>query len=478
MHSFIEPTLWKHQEMGVSLAEHKKEFAFLFDVGTGKTLTAISTCRKWYAQSNCILPTLVLSPKVTLNNWKDEWHTFSKVTDERVLVLKGATSKRIKDLRAAIAKYGRSLIVVTNYEGLRSSDFFKFLKDEFSPSVLICDESHRCKTFNSKTTKMVTMIADKTEYKILLTGTLITNTESDIFSQWRILDGGKSFGRNYYHFRNTFFFDANSGMPKDKYFPDFRIRKGAYDKMEKHLQEKSLKALKEECIDLPELVKKVIKIDMTKPQRKIYNDMKSELVAELETGSFASADIALTKLLRLTQISSGFIKDENGLIHRIKNNKEDALKDLLFDLCKEGNQKVIVWAVATENYNQIREVCTSLKLRVKEGHGGIKDVANEVAEFDKGDYDVLIGHPASIGIGVNIKSASTAIYFSKDFSLEKRLQSEARNFRGGSIDLHSKITHIDLVTADSVEEDILLALENKLTTANKILDLVKSSLGN
>lgn len=477
MTEFKAPKLWKHQAHGVELAKDKKNFAFLFDVGTGKTLTAITTCREWYAQNNCLLPTLILSPKVTLDNWKSEWLNFSKVHSDKILVLKGPTKRRIKQLREAISKHNRSLIVVTNYEGLRSADFFKALLADFKPSVLIADESHRCKTFNSKTTKLTTLIADKAEYKILLTGTLVTNSEFDIFSQWRILDGGKSFGKNFYHFRNQYFYDNNSGMPKDKYFPDFKIRQGAYEKMEGYLKKSSLKALKEDCIDLPDLVEKIIKVEMTPSQRKQYLAMKNNFITEISEGKFATADIALTKILRLRQIASGFIKDEEGKVHRLKNEKESALKDLLFDLCKEGKQKVIIWAVATENYQQIREVCDSLKLRYKEGHGGIKDVAAEVKEFDEGDYDVCIGHPASIGIGVNIKSASTAIYFSKDFSLEQRLQSEARNYRGGSVDIHKKITRIDLITEGTIDEDIMLALQKKLTTSNKILALVKSNWG-
>lgn len=475
--SFVEPTLWAHQQEGVSLASNKNAFAFLFDVGTGKTLTAITTCRNWYAKEGGILPTLILSPKVTLDNWKSEWHKFSKVRDERVIVLKGPTAKRIKTLKTAIEKYGRSLIVVTNYEGLRSNDFFTFLWKDFSPSILVCDESHRCKTHNSKTTKLVTKIADDSKYRLLLTGTLVTNSEFDIFSQWRILDKGASFGRNFFVFRKKYFYDNNSGMPKDKYFPDWRIREGAYDNMENFLKTSSLKALKEDCIDLPDLVEKTIVVEMTPSQKKLYNQMASSLLAEIDDGKFASADLALTKILRLRQIASGFIKDEDGKIHRIKNEKESALKDLLFDLCKEGKNKVIVWAVATENYAQIREVCDSLGLKYKEGHGGVKDVAAEVEEFNNDDSDVLIGHPASIGIGVNIKVASTSIYFSKDFSLEQRLQSEARNFRGGSIDHHKKITRIDLVCQGTIDQDIMIALQQKLTTSNKILALVRSNMG-
>lgn len=477
--SFKEPKLWKHQQSGVELASLRKSFAFLFDVGTGKTLTAISTLRRWFKKEQELMPTLILSPKVTLDNWKSEFAIFSKIPKDKVLVLKGPTAKRQKQLDKAIAKYGRSLIVITNYEGLRSQAFFSYLSSKFGPRVLVCDESHRCKTHNSKTTKMVTLLADKAEYKLALTGTLVTNSEFDIFSQWRILDGGRAFGRNFFHFRNKYFYDKNAGMPRDKYFPDWRIRSGSHEDMQKKMEESSLKALKEDCIDLPELVSKKIEVDMTPSQRKMYNELSKNLVAEIQEGAFTSADLALTKVLRLAQIASGFIKDDDGNIHRIKNEKEAALKDFLFDVVKEGGNKVIVWAVFKENYKQIREICESLKIEnVVEGHGGIKDVAGEVKRFDDSEGPgVLIGHPASIGIGVNIKSAAYRAWFSRDFSLEKMLQANARNYRGGSVDLHDTIFHYDFVTKETVEEAQLLALAAKITTSDKIMDLVKSSLG-
>ena len=205
--------------------------------------------------------------------------------------------------------------------------------------------------------------------------------------------------------------------------------------------------------------------------------MKKNLITFIDDEA-VTADMALVKLLRLMQIASGFVKTEDGKIKRLKNEKEKALKELLFDVCVEAKEKVIVWAVFKENYQQIREVCEALKLNYVEGHGEIsnKQKFENMRAFNEDDnISVCIGHPASLGIGVNLKSASTTIYFSRDFSLERRIQSEARNRRGGSIELHSRITQIDLSCRDTVDEEIDTALEHKLTTANEILQLVRKS---
>lgn len=476
-------TLWKHQESGVNQAvEVLKEnnfmfgeFAFIFDVGTGKTGTLITTLRKIFSTHKRIPTTLICSPVITLENWANEWSIFSKVDEKHVIVLKGPVKKRIKTIEDSMKKLNGECIFITNYEGIRTKDLANKLV-EIKPEILVCDESHRAKTHNSKTTKVLNKIADETKFRYILTGTLITNSEFDIFSQWRILDKGKSFGRNFYHFRNKYFYDNNAGMPKAKYFPDWRIRSGSHADMDTYLKLRSLKAIKEDCIDLPDLVEKTIKVDPTPEQKRVHNEIAKKLIAEINEGVYATAENALTKTLRLAQVSSGFIKTEDDKTREIKNDKVKALKELLFDLCVEGKEKVIVWAVFKHNYEQIRRVCDALNIRYKEGHGGVRNVFQEVSDFNDGDYSVLIGNPSSIGIGVNIKSASTSISFSQTFSLEQKLQKNARNYRGGSVLLHSKITRISLVTKGTIDELIEQALEKKLTTANKILDLVKNSI--
>jgi SNF2 family DNA or RNA helicase len=199
MTDFKEPKLWKHQLEGVRRATQDgvNEFAFIYDVGTGKTLTCITTLRRIYSKESWLMPTLILSPTVTLENWKNEWEKFSKIPSERVVVLKGPVKKRIKLLEEKIEKYKGNIIVITNYEGIRTKELYKAVLVKFRPQVLVCDESHRCKQHNSKTTKAVTDISRNTKYRYLLTGTLVTNSEFDVFSQWRILDKGKRFGKNF-----------------------------------------------------------------------------------------------------------------------------------------------------------------------------------------------------------------------------------------------------------------------------------------
>jgi len=308
-----------------------------------------------------------------------------------------------------------------------------------------------------------------------MTGTPILNNMMDIYQQFRILDGGKSFGQNFFAFRKKFFEDRNTGMPKQRYFPDWQPKAGAFAKISELISMKSNHVKKEDCLDLPPLVKKRLSVDMFGDQLKAYKEMRDTFVAFLksdhgETKRTAVAQMAMTKALRLQQIVSGFVMDDEGKAHRFKdNNRIHILKDTLEQLAT--GHKVIVWACFRENYKQIRDVCRVLKLDYAELHGDIKDKQTQLEKFTGNDKcRVMIANQAAGGIGVNMVEASYSIYYSRSFNLGDDLQSEARNYRGGS-EIHDRVTRIDLVTAGTIDDRVLEALAAKKSIGDMILQM-------
>jgi len=299
----------------------------------------------------------------------------------------------------------------------------------------------------------------------------------DIYMQYKILDGGQTFGNNFFAFRAAFFEDKNQYMPKHSHFPNWQPKKGALEHLSKLIADKSLRATKEQCLDLPELVREKYKVQMSKEQKRAYEEMKDEFVTFVknkeEEGQprAAIAQLAVTKALRLQQIASGFVTTDDGSIVRFEDvPKEKALSDLLEDLTPAN--KVIVWACFKENYKQIISVCEKLGVKYAELHGEIstKGKNEEIERFRKDDATrVIIANPASAGLGVNLIEASYSIYYSKNFSLEQDIQSEARNHRGGS-EIHPKITRIDLVSEGTIDELVTDALAKKQNVAEMILD--------
>lgn len=463
MEYLIKP--WAHQLEAIEAASNKKEFGLFFDVGTGKTMTAINILRDKYAQHNKLLKTIVFGPPIVVENWRREFLVHSKISEKKIIPLQGSQKERVKTFKAHCAE---PCIFITNYEALLMKDLYEeFCK--WKPEAIVWDELHKLKDMKSKRTKAAIKLADESIYRLGLTGTPVLNGAMDLFSQFRVLDKGELLGKNFFVFRARYFFDKNAGMPQGKYFPDWRPRESTFNELNKLIHTKSMRAIKSECLDLPPLVKKPIYVSMTPLQARAYNEMKKQFITYLNDKA-AVADLAITKALRLQQIVSGFVKmDDESVIRFQDNPRAEALKELLEELTP--NSKVIVWAVFKENYETIREVCRKLCVDFVEVHGeiGDKDKFANVDKFNNVDsVRVLIGHPLSGGIGINLVSSDVSIFYSRNFSLEQDLQAEARNYRGGS-ERHQKITRIDLVAPNTIDELIVEKLAMKVNIGEKIL---------
>ena len=223
---------------------------------------------------------------------------------------------------------------------------------------------------------------------------------------------------------------------------------------------------------------KNIYVEMSGDQLRVYNEMKNDLIAVVKDRA-CTAQLAITKALRLLQITSGFLTvdgedgSEREAISLTQNPKMDALKEILETI--SPYHKLIVWAVYSKEYAGIRKLLSSLSI-------GFGEITGEVSQKEKNESllrftedescRVLLSNPSSGGVGINIVTASYAVFFSRTFSLEHYLQAQARNYRGGS-EIHEKITHINLVAKDSIDEKVLLALASKESISDKILSFVK-----
>lgn len=476
---------WAHQLEAIERAKELNSFGLFFEQGTGKTSTCVNILRYKMNQKKRFLRTLIFAPIIVLQNWKKEILANSDIKAEDVVVLSGSEKDRclkvVKNWSDAPRgldvelpnprKMYKGKIFVTNYESLLMKGLFDLLK-QYDPEVIVLDESQRIKDPTTKRTKLITELSKKCKHRYILSGTPILNSPMDIFPQFRVLDDGDTFGNNFYSFRAQYFYDKNAGIPKHKYFPDWQIRPGALDEINRKIKSISMRVEKKDCLDLPPLIRQEISIELTGEQKRVYAEVKKDLVSYIAS-SACVAQLALTKALRLMQVSSGYVKLEDGREYHFKDNpKKKALKELLEDLT--AHSKVIVWAVFKENYEQIREVCDSIGVKYVEVHGEIPNNAkfSNVDAFNNDEsVRVFIGHPGSGGVGINLVSSNVSIWFSRNFSLENDLQAEARNYRGGS-EIHDKITRIDLVAQDTIEEKIIKMLANKEEIGEKILQAI------
>ena len=468
------PELWEHQKEVARRAKEFDYFALFLEPGVGKTAAAIAILREKYEKHRMIMPTLILCPPVVISNWKREILMWSKIRPEKILLLVGTGKERAEAIRTCPF----NTIIITNYESLNMMSVLEELKRFLirQPSCLILDESHKCKDISSKRTKRAIELSDITTYRYILTGTPILNSLMDIFSQFRILDRGERFGDNYFSFRAKFFEDKNKHMPGRSYFPNWQPISRAEETIKEIIYPVSMHIEKAKCLTLPPLVKKVIEVPLGGHQARMYEEMKKDLIAtiELENGEerHSIAELAITKALRLQQIVSGHVRiaglgEESKTIQIKDNPRKDILRQLLEDLVP--HHKVLVWAVFHANYDDIREVCRELKIEFAELHGQIKDRDAQISKFNtERKCRVLIGHPGSGGIGVNLVPASYSIFYSRSFSLEFDIQAEARNYRGGS-EIHESITRIDLCCPGTIDELVMKSLASKTALSDSVL---------
>lgn len=473
LHYHVEP--WAHQRQAIEEAKLKEAFALFFEQGTGKTSCLINILRHKTEQDGNFPSTLILCPAIVIENWKRELHVhWPELPESDIVCLTGSSFKRLCDMERFVDVKPRR-VVITNYEALYMLKLTQKLLS-WKPECVVLDESHKIKELSSKRTKRCIALGNTARYRYLLTGTPILNGPMDIFSQFVFLDKGVTFGDNFWSFRSQYFIDHNARRPKQTYFPDWHPREGAYEEINKKIYTKALRVLKKDCLDLPPLVRQTIEVEMTGEQLEVYKAMESDAVSYFRS-TVTSADLAIKKALRLQQIVSGHVTDDDGNVQRFTDNSRlDALNEIIQNI--GPSHKIIIWACFKQNYVDIRELLNKRKISFVELTGDTDPADRQAAVdfFTRGQARVLIGNPSSAGIGVNLVEASYSIYYSRNFSLEADLQSEARNYRGGS-ERHQSITRIDIVARQTVDETVLEALKNKQNVSEAILQRLKGTYG-
>jgi SNF2 family DNA or RNA helicase len=239
------------------------------------------------------------------------------------------------------------------------------------------------------------------------------------------------------------------------------------DELAEKLEKFSYRVLKEDCLDLPEKVFVTRNVELSDEQKKMYLTMKNAAIAE-QDGKVMSSMSALTTLLRLHQITCGHMKTDDGETLPIKNNRLTSLMECL----EETDGKVIIWA----NYREdIKNIVESLKkaygdASTVEYHGGVDPRVRQdnIALFQEknGPTRYFVGNAQTGGYGITLTAANTVIYYSNNYDLEKRLQSEDRAHRIGQT---GSVTYIDLVAEKTIDDRIIKSLKNKVDIANEIM---------
>lgn len=432
--------------------------------GCGKTLTAIAIMGALY-QEGKIDRVLVVAPTSVVAVWPKELAEYAAF-EFTASPLLGDKTKRVRALNDLMKyPYPKLKVAVINYESVFRDGVNDALK-EYDPDLIICDESQRIKTHNSKQSQAMHELGDRARYKMILSGTPVQNNVTDIWSQYRFLDRSV-FGDMYYAFQNHF-------CVMHSVFKSKVLRTINEEELVTKEHSIAFRVTKEEALDLPEQTFETRYIEMTPKERKTYDALKRESVADIEGGGTITATTVLTKLLRLQQFTGGFlVKDGAEAPEQVSMAKIEALKDIIEDYVIDGGKKLVVFARFIPEVNaiiQMAEKTLPKDRKVVSIQGSVKkeERGNIIEQFQKDPDTVLIvGQIDTLGVGVTLTAADTCVYYSKTYNYATYEQSLSRIHRIGQ---RNVCTYIDLVCADSVDEKISTALKKKEDLATKIVD--------
>lgn len=458
---------FKHQVIGFNFIRKLRYAGIFFEMGLGKTKVIIDLIHH-LKRLKQIKRILIVCPKSVCYNWHREIIQHSNINYSDITILDGSKWHRINLLNQAIAAPFN--ICIINYEGL------VVLKEEllkYKWDMMVCDESTRIKSPSSKRSKLAWKIGLNAERRYILTGSPVTQDYTDLFSQLRFVDQ-KIFGPSFIEFINRY--AIRGGFQNHEIIGFHNI-----PELREKVNSCSLRYIKEECLDLPKKIYMVREFDLSDEQLKTYSKLAEELMTMLQ-GKEIVASKAILKLIRFSQISSGFLgyNDENETpqVHFFKDNpKLETLSDILQEEVPK-DEKIIIWCRFIAEITLIEKLCKDLKISCVTFYGATPDKQRQknIDDFNSPSGPrIFIGQIRTGGIGINLTAASYCIYFSNSYSLEDRLQSEDRAHRIGQT---KNVTYIDLIGRKTVDSSILKALKKKSNLADQITqDSLKKLLG-
>ncbi|MFH1328115.1 MAG: DEAD/DEAH box helicase [Candidatus Bathyarchaeota archaeon] len=422
------------------------------EMGLGKT-KIIADAMAYLNKKKLVKSMLYICPNSITEVIKREFALHSPIEFKAEIVSGSRTSKE------QIILDKKNDIVIINYEAVDS--LIEVLLERGFDAI-ICDESTRIKNPNAQCSKAVHTLGRAVKFRYIMTGTPITQNAIDIYSQYKFLDPN-IFGSSYYAFRNTY---AVMGGFQAKQIVSYQN----LDHLQKKIYSCSLRFTKEQCLDLPDKVYEKKYITLNKEEDDLYQEIKDNILIEIGKSKI-SATIILTKLIKLSQVTSGFLKTDSGSIIRMKSSsKMKELEDTLDDIMPS---KTVIWCNFVDNIAQISEMCNSLKLQFVKIDGSVP--ANErqkaVDTFQNDpECKVFIGQIQTAGLGITLTAAKYEIFYTNTYSLANRLQAEDRVHRIG---LKHNVTIIDIIARKTIDESIIKILSSKQNFADIVIDNIR-----
>lgn len=471
--------MFDHQREWWEKTRHLREWALFWEQGTGKSKETVDTAGWQYAEG-MIDAVLVLAPGGVHRNWITdelpkhmpdyiEWRGLAWNSDK-------AETKWHQKAVADVVNFKGLAVLSLTYDTMRTARGKKAVWDFLRKrrALMICDESHRIKTPSAKRTITVLAAGRYAHYRRILTGTPVSNSPFDVYSQIKFLDPEYWIKTmrigSFSAFKAEFGRFVRVALANGNQF-DQLIEYRNLDMLNEVLSYISCRVLKDDVLDLPPKLYSPRYVEMTPSQAQMYEQLKREFLTWLvneQTGEsgLVAATMAITRLLRLQQITCGYVPTDEDSTPKLLPGPNPRL-DALLGILEDHPEKMIVWARFTKDIDLIMELSRQAGRKPVRYDGTMSDDALHASKvaFQDGDADLFVGNPAKGSEGLTLTAARTCVYYNNSFKLIDREQSEDRLHRIGQ---ENPVLYIDLICPGTIDEHIVKALKMKKDIASQV----------
>ena len=461
-----------HQVDALEYGWDRIEFGLFMEMGTGKSKVLIDNMGMLY-QAGEINFALVIAPKGVYRNWVAKEipeHMSDDIPHRVIRWVSGPNKKQQEEMRSVKDKFEGLTIFVMNVEsfsslkGQKAGDWMA--RALGTGGMIAIDESTTIKNHKAKRTKSLMKIAAQFKYRRLLTGSPVTKSPMDIYSQCEFLRPGLLGYDSYYAFQGRYAVVQRKTMGQAAFQQIVGFKN--LDELTKRIDMFSFRVLKKDCLDLPDKIYTARYVGMTKEQFDMYEQIRKHAMVLLDSGEMSTAPAVITQMLRLQQIMSGHLKTDEGDMLYFPSKRMEALEEII----NEHDGKAIIWSRFRHDIIGMTDM-----LNKKFGAGcavsyfgdtSDDDRAAAVLNFQNPDHPLkyFVGNPATAGYGLTLTEANLVVYYANDFNLETRIQSEDRAHRIGQ---KNNVTYIDLICEGSIDEHIVKTLRTKIDIGAKVL---------
>lgn len=422
--------------------------AFVFnDLGTGKTLAAL-----WAADflicNDKVKKILIVSPLSTMQSvWARE--IFTNMPHRKYKIAHGSKEERTRIIR------GDADFTIINHDGVT------IMEDELCRQnwdIIIIDELTAFKKHTTKRSKAMQAICNRAKAVWGMSGAPTPNGPTEAFGQAKVVNPTNPHLPRY--------FKQFQYMVEQQVGPYQWIAKPDANRIVSQILQPAIRYKRDDCIDIPDCMYETLIVPFTPEQKKVYEQMKTELLVEYHSGLITASNAAV-KMMKLLQIGAGSVKDDNGNSMKLDSTTRDEEVWRIFE--ETGKSKLVVFCAFTASIHHMVKFFSDRGVKVGAIHGSVdhKVRGELIRKFQDEDLQILVIQPQSSAHGITLTAANTIVWHSLIASGEIYVQANGRITRAGQ----TRKQFIFHIIGSQAEKRILSILQGKGDFSGSVLEL-------